>query len=187
MASVARAARSPDGEQAAKPKRQPSQRKRAASAAAGTAARSSKRTPATPAAPKARALDDPPAHLEAEWAELWRRCLAKLKKQGTYDDVDRPQLDEYVSLLRSADLARTAADAEPFVAGSTDQLVAHPGYQLAERSRSAALKYAQELLLTARQRSIRKLGDGGEEKKDPFDALLAGDLDDEDEDLDGEG
>lgn len=178
------ARRSPDGEPDAKPKRQPTQRKRAKSAAAGATARAKRTSTArTPPKPKARGLGDPPEHLEAEWSDLWTRCLAKLQAQGTYHDVDRPQLDRYVGLLRSAELARTEADAEPFVEGSTGQLVAHPGYRLAEQCEAAALKYAQELLLTARQRSIRKLGDeGAKSKKDPFEALLAGELDDDLED-----
>ena len=49
--------------------------------------------------------------------------------------------------------ARAAAAAQPYVEGSSGQLVAHPGLRVADTAEAAATRYATALLLTPEARS----------------------------------
>lgn len=101
-----------------------------------------------------------PEDLPDRAKSIWRASQRQLRDQGTWQDTDAPLLEAYVRAVELARVSRTAAEAEPFVAGSKDQLVAHPGLKVAAEADRDAARYAAALLLTpeARRRHDVKTG-----------------------------
>lgn len=112
-----------------------------------------------------------PSSLSADGRKLWQDAFRTLEAQGTWKDTDGPLLERYVVNVLLARASHAAADAEPYVSGSTGQLVSHPARAIARQAEEAAHKAAAELLLTPRSRARAKLADEVE-TNDEFADLL---------------
>jgi len=86
---------------------------------------------------------------------IWIEALRALIAQRTWANHDGEALRRYVSAVRTAQVMREAAEAHPWVKGSTGQLVAHPGFRVAAEADRDAARYGSDLLLTpaARKRA----------------------------------
>lgn len=114
----------------------------------------------------------PPKDLPKPGKTLWNSTQEQLREQGTWQDTDAPLLEQYVRTILLAQSARKAVAAEPFVTGSRDQLVAHPGVRVASEAARDAERYAKALLLTPESRSRHDIRPGGDDGDD-FTALVA--------------
>jgi hypothetical protein len=83
---------------------------------------------------------------------MWRDAVALLREQGTWDDADAPVLERVILNRQAAERAHAEAAAEPWVTGSTGQLVAHPGFAVAARCDQVAVSLARQLMLTPEMR-----------------------------------
>jgi hypothetical protein len=126
------------------------------------------------ARPPARNDGAPPAEVADDLQAVWLEARDTLKRDERWTLVSRALLDQMVRALNSARIDRGKADEEPFVQGSTGQLVAHPGRKSAEAAEAKALVFAEKLVLTPDARARRGLVDG-EPKKDAFEELLGAD------------
>jgi len=93
------------------------------------------------------ALNEPPHDLEDRWLELWRQLRDKLDERGRWSPTTSANLTRYVRCVRSAEVHQAAADAEPYVEGSTGQKRAHPGAKLARDAQAEAQELAKDLRL----------------------------------------
>lgn len=99
----------------------------------------------------------PPDDLDEASKKLWRAKRKQLQEQNTWEDSDAETLELYVRALQRAREGREAAAPEPYVAGSKDQLVAHPGLTVARNSERDAHLYATDLLLTPAARARHEI------------------------------
>ncbi|HEX6020616.1 MAG TPA: P27 family phage terminase small subunit [Solirubrobacter sp.] len=123
------------------------------------------------AKPPARNDGAPPADIAEDLQAVWLEARDTLKRDERWTLVARALLDQFVRAMNSARIDRQAADDEPFVEGSTGQIVAHPGRKSAEAAEAKAIALAEKLVLTPDARARRGLSDG-EPQKDGFDALF---------------
>lgn len=123
-------------------------------------------------APKPRGPNDPP-ELSDDLRLVWIAGRDTLIRDGRWNLLIRQQLDQMVAAFASAAKAREEAQRDPFVDGSQDQLVAHPGFKVAEASENRAFAIAKALVLTPDARARHKLSDG-DTTSDPLAALLDG-------------
>lgn len=114
-----------------------------------------------------------PAKLPGRWARVWLAGKAELEARGDWDEVSAALLDRLVLNLREAEGMLAAAAGEPFVAGSTGQMTAHPGWGAARGCEASALAAARQLRLTPATRLAAKDGDDDGIGRDegPFAAL----------------
>lgn len=124
-------------------------------------------------APKPRGTNDPPEGLGDDLRLVWIAGRDTLIRDGRWNLLIRQQLDQMVAAFASAAKAREEAQRDPFVEGSQDQLVAHPGFKVAEASENRAFAIAKALVLTPDARARHKLSDG-DTTADPLAVLLDG-------------
>lgn len=136
---------------------------------------------AADAAATERKLDDPPADVAPDLQQVWRVSRAELSRLALWNEVVRPQLDEYVYAKQDARRARAAAATDPYVEGSTGQMVEHPGFKLAAAADNRAMTLAKELLLTPAARRRAGVKDESPDGADPMGSLLDGGQDGDDE------
>lgn len=128
------------------------------------------------AKPRARRDGEPPPGLDADLIAVWIAGRDTLKSDKRWNAMSRALLDQLAAAMNAARIAREKAADEPFVEGSTGQLVAHPGTRTAEAAEAKALGIANALLLTPDARARRGLADD-EPERDPLDAIVDDDAD----------
>lgn len=101
-----------------------------------------------------------PGDLDKPARAVWRDVQAALREQRTWTDSDAGALHRYVVAVMTARHMRAAAACEPWTAGSTGQLVAHPGFKLAADADRDAARFAADLLLTPAARKRADLPHG---------------------------
>lgn len=79
---------------------------------------------------------------------MWRSALAELRGRPDFAMSDVALLERLVLNRMAADNALAQAEADPYVEGSTGQLVAHPGYAVAARCDGVAISLARQLRLS---------------------------------------
>jgi len=111
----------------------------------------------------ARRFDTPPTDLDRKSKTLWRRLIAALTEQGTWNEkTDLELLERYVRALEAAREARETLRGVPrFVEGSQGQLVPHPAVKMLRDAELDAERFAASLLLTpaARRRADVRPGE----------------------------
>jgi hypothetical protein len=80
--------------------------------------------------------------LTGSWAAVLAEVEGRLGRRGAHL---LPLAREYVSALREAEDAATAAREHPFVEIKSGRVIEHPGFAAADREARRALSYAQAL------------------------------------------
>lgn len=84
----------------------------------------------------------------SRWHTMWIVARDEMVRSGTWRLTHGPLLERLVVNRMAAHGALAEAAAEPWVSGSTGQLVAHPGFAVAARCDQVALSLARQLRLT---------------------------------------
>lgn len=113
----------------------------------------------------------PPASLSPAARKSWTNHVAHLSESGAWcEETDAAILERMLQHREAAVDALEAAQSEPWVTGSTGQLVAHPGFAVAAREEQVAMALARQLDLGPAGRRLRSgAGDGDDKSEaDPF-------------------
>lgn len=107
------------------------------------------------------------------WESAWQEAQGQLREQGTWRITDAPVLESMIRARRMAHEAAIEARAEPYVTGSSGQMVAHPAFALAVAHERLATLLADRLMLTASRRVTASVdaGKSDEPPRDEFDTL----------------
>ncbi len=89
---------------------------------------------------------------KSPWRNLWEGCQRQLVEQGTWDDNQKPLLDQYIFAVKESLEAREMADDRPFSEHADGRVYAHPGFALADRAAKRAATFADALVLTPKAR-----------------------------------
>lgn len=104
---------------------------------------------AAEAARRRAALEEPDDRIpEHRWMRVYRAGRAELEQRGAWTRLAAEELEALVRNMAQADKARSAAEMQPTLEGSTGQTVANPLYAIAVKLDAQALITARTLKLT---------------------------------------
>lgn len=110
------------------------------------------------------------------WRNLWEGCQRQLKEQGTWQEQQKPLLDQYVFAVKEALEHRALADEQPTAEHADGRVYLHPGFASADRAVKRAASLADLLGLTPKARKalgLLDLDDDADDQDDQPSALDA--------------
>src|SRR5690348_14975419 len=87
-----------------------------------------------------------PASLDRPSGFVWRKTIAQLQEQGTFQESDLPAVERYCLALQRARVARQESGGELVSIGSKLQPVESPWVKIIRDAEQDAARYARDLL-----------------------------------------